>query len=45
VPQVSERHRHRYEVNLSLVDRFEKEGGLYFTGRDSEGACAAGGCH
>jgi len=26
-----------YIVNLALVERFEKEGGLYFTGRDSEG--------
>lgn len=38
VDGVAERHRHRYEVNPAFIDRFEKEGGLYFTGRDLGGS-------
>ncbi len=34
--EISERHRHRYEVNPDYIDRIE-EGGLKFTGRDEEG--------
>lgn len=34
---VSERHRHRYEVNPALVPRFESEAGFYFTGKDADG--------
>jgi len=37
VEGVSERHRHRYEVNPAYIDRIEKEAGLYFTGRDLGG--------
>lgn len=33
VLRISERHRHRYEVNPKLVAQFE-EAGLHFTGRD-----------
>lgn len=33
---VSERHRHRYEVNPEYVDRFQKETGLRFSGRDAD---------
>jgi CTP synthase len=34
---VSERHRHRYEVNPELVPQLEKEGGLRFVGIDDSG--------
>ena len=33
---MSERHRHRYEVNPELVPRLEREG-LKFVGRDESG--------
>ena len=33
---INERHRHRYEVNPELIDKFE-EHGLRFVGRDEEG--------
>ena len=33
---VTERHRHRYEVNPDFIDTFEAAG-LYFTGRDERG--------
>jgi len=35
-PQISERHRHRYEVNPAIVDRLEKAG-LTFVGKDIKG--------
>ena len=34
--KVSERHRHRYEINPKYVDKFEG-GGLVFSGRWSDG--------
>ena len=36
VPQVEERHRHRYEVNPAMVERLEKAG-LTFVGKDVKG--------
>lgn len=33
---INERHRHRYEVNPELIDKFE-EHGLRFVGKDAEG--------
>ena len=36
VDYVDERHRHRYEVNPSLVESLEKEG-LRFVGHDDDG--------
>ncbi len=33
---ISERHRHRYEVNLQYIDKFE-ENGLHFTGKSLDG--------
>ncbi len=33
---IGERHRHRYEVNLDFIDRFEAKG-LKFTGRSMDG--------
>lgn len=33
---ISERHRHRYEVNPAFIERIEK-GGLLFTGRSRDG--------
>jgi len=35
-PEVSERHRHRYEVNPDFVKEFE-EGGLVFSGKSPDG--------
>ena len=35
-PEVSERHRHRYEINPSLVQELE-HAGLVFSGRDETG--------
>lgn len=35
-PQISERHRHRYEVNLGFVAQLEAAG-LQFTGRSEDG--------
>ena len=37
VAAVSERHRHRYEVNPALVRDFEEKAGFFFTGRDADG--------
>ncbi len=34
--EISERHRHRFEVNPDFIDRIEK-GGFRFTGKDVEG--------
>uniref|UniRef100_A0A5S6QQB3 CTP synthase n=1 Tax=Trichuris muris TaxID=70415 RepID=A0A5S6QQB3_TRIMR len=34
---VEERHRHRYEVNVEYVERFERNG-LHFVGRDVNGS-------
>ncbi len=34
--QISERHRHRYEVNPDFIDDIQ-EGGFIFTGKDEEG--------
>ena len=34
--KIWERHRHRYEVNPELVDRFEQSG-LSFIGKDEKG--------
>ena len=34
--EISERHRHRYEVNPDFIGRIE-EGGFKFTGKDEEG--------
>jgi CTP synthase len=34
--EISERHRHRYEVNPDFIDKIE-EGGFRFTGKDEEG--------
>lgn len=36
VDRISERHRHRYEVNPGYIDRFE-EAGWKFTGRSEDG--------
>ena len=33
---INERHRHRYEVNPELIDKFEDQG-LRFVGKDTEG--------
>lgn len=33
---INERHRHRYEVNPELIDKFEQQG-LRFVGKDAEG--------
>ena len=33
---INERHRHRYEVNPELIDKFEEQG-LRFVGKDVEG--------
>lgn len=33
---INERHRHRYEVNPELIDKFEEEG-MRFVGKDTEG--------
>lgn len=35
-PYIDERHRHRYEVNPDMVEKFE-EAGLRFVGRDESG--------
>lgn len=35
-PQISERHRHRYEVNPTMISRLE-EAGLTFVGKDIKG--------
>jgi CTP synthase len=35
-PQILERHRHRYEVNPTMIDRLEKAG-LSFIGKDVKG--------
>ncbi|KAH8801359.1 putative CTP synthase [Xylogone sp. PMI_703] len=35
-PQILERHRHRYEVNPTMVDQLEKAG-LAFVGKDAKG--------
>jgi CTP synthase len=35
-PQISERHRHRYEVNASYIDRLESKG-LLFSGMSPDG--------
>ena len=35
-PQISERHRHRYEVNPTMVDQLEGAG-LSFVGKDIKG--------
>ncbi len=34
--EISERHRHRYEVNPDFIEKIQ-EGGFIFTGKDSEG--------
>lgn len=36
VSQISERHRHRYEVNPDMVESIEKSG-LSFVGKDTKG--------
>ena len=36
VDQISERHRHRYEVNVNYVERLERAG-LYFSGMSPNG--------
>jgi len=33
--EIHERHRHRYEINISYLEQFEKHG-LHFTGCDLE---------
>lgn len=35
-PQISERHRHRYEVNPTMIGQLEKAG-LTFVGKDIKG--------
>lgn len=35
--EISERHRHRYEVNINYKDQLEKEGGLVFAGLSPDG--------
>ncbi|KAF9425912.1 CTP synthase ura7 [Entomortierella beljakovae] len=35
-PSVEERHRHRYEINPELIDKFEEKG-LKFVGKDETG--------
>jgi CTP synthase len=36
VPKINERHRHRYEVNPTYVEKLEKAG-LVFSGRSPDG--------
>jgi CTP synthase len=35
--KISERHRHRYEVNIDYKDRLEKNAGLWFSGLSPDG--------
>ncbi|KAK8091835.1 CTP synthase [Apiospora hydei] len=38
LPEIWERHRHRYEVNPTMIDSIEKaDGGLSFVGKDEKG--------
>ena len=39
--EISERHRHRYEVNINYKDQLEDQGGLMFSGHVT-GWCVAG---
>jgi CTP synthase len=37
-PEIQERHRHRYEVNVNYKDRLEQHAGLRFSGMSPDGA-------